>query len=1020
MTPSYLTVNGQPFFGRVEEQKQFRAALHELLAAPEGETLPYVFLLFGDGGIGKTTLARRFRDIARDEHPDAFAALWLDWEVARISSVRLDVDRAQISAEAVLDTLHTALKSAGWAEHAQPYEAALVLRTRAEQSAARIFTPGGERDSLAALRSLSQEEITRLVREPSGGDAERQRLRTLATERLQAQLEPVEFEMFRAPRERLAAALAEGLRAIAAERPLLLFLDTYEIVDRADPWLRVAVRQAGPRVLWVIAGRDDLRRRRRFGDEYVQGYAEDFPRRLVPFDMRQLARDDVRDYFAAVVPGRPLDAGDLDAITRATRGIPLAVREAADIWKDGRPLADIVRDIPEGAPGPQIVRTMTERYQLHCIRDAEDKRALYALALARGDSDILRAMLRPAADTPPPPAVEPRPPAGVSRQKLRDILDAHCNDNDLRELCFELDLDYDNLAGENKAGKLRELILHQVRNGRYDELVATTWRLRPNAPWEDTPPNASTVSQPGASFSLEEELVRLERDYASVHREQARLHDEPAAFFLEALRQPVMRGEPWLRQLVDRAVDVLRARLARLEANLPRLEDRCADDDWVNSAITLADFLFWRDEDEAWRWLVPRYVEGMGYNDELRIGLLQVAATWGTWLSASGRKRVRLLHAEGDEQQGQLLEELERLAGLGWFDGEHQDEHKLLLEVNRARHLISTTRLKEATHVLNRVTPSLRATQRVLHRRTARRWESLGRSLFDLGQYAEAIHACKMAISLVPSAQGYTYLGFALRNSGRLEEAIEAHKLASSLAPKESYPYNNIASIYQQIGQIEQALNIIDRSISLNPSNATAYHVKGNILRELKQYNQAVINFERSLSIDPKTAYAHMGLGRLYQETGEYIMAITHYQEAALIEPTAPQILVNLGYVYCNMGRWNDALAVYQRAIDLKPDAVNVRFSLARTYHKLGRDTEAQQQLDLARPLLAHETEYNRACFEAICGNTDEALSFLETALAKKQVSLAWARRDPDFEAIRDDPRFRALVGLDAAGDGEA
>jgi|YNPNPStandDraft_1061719.scaffolds.fasta_scaffold04871_7 hypothetical protein len=48
-----IDVDGKPFLGRVEEQKQFRAALQETLRPPRGETLPYVILLYGDGGIGR-------------------------------------------------------------------------------------------------------------------------------------------------------------------------------------------------------------------------------------------------------------------------------------------------------------------------------------------------------------------------------------------------------------------------------------------------------------------------------------------------------------------------------------------------------------------------------------------------------------------------------------------------------------------------------------------------------------------------------------------------------------------------------------------------------------------------------------------------------------------------------------------------------------------------------------------------------------------------------------------------------
>jgi hypothetical protein len=80
--------------------------------------------------------------------------------------------------------------------------------------------------------------------------------------------------------------------------------------------------------------------------------------------------------------------------------------------------------------------------------------------------------------------------------------------------------------------------------------------------------------------------------------------------------------------------------------------------------------------------------------------------------------------------------------------------------------------------------------------------------------------------------------------------------------------------------------------------------------------------------------------------------------------------------------------------------------------HRLGREAEAQAQIEIARKLIDKESEYNRACFEAICGNHDEALRLLKIALEKKLSSPDWARQDPDFERLRSDPRFQELVGL--------
>ena len=54
---------------------------------------------------------------------------------------------------------------------------------------------------------------------------------------------------------------------------------------------------------------------------------------------------------------------------------------------------------------------------------------------------------------------------------------------------------------------------------------------------------------------------------------------------------------------------------------------------------------------------------------------------------------------------------------------------------------------------------------------------------------------------------------------------------------------------------------------------------------------------------------------------------------------------------------------------------------------------------------------YNLACAESMRGRTDAALDRLSEALAQGDRFRELARKDSDFEPIRDDPRFRELVG---------
>src|SRR6185503_14426446 len=53
--------------------------------------------------------------------------------------------------------------------------------------------------------------------------------------------------------------------------------------------------------------------------------------------------------------------------------------------------------------------------------------------------------------------------------KLRQILISHFNESELRDLCFDLGIDYEVLGGDDKTDKARELILYFGRVERTSE-----------------------------------------------------------------------------------------------------------------------------------------------------------------------------------------------------------------------------------------------------------------------------------------------------------------------------------------------------------------------------------------------------------------------------------------------------------------------------------------------------------------------------------------------------------------------
>jgi formylglycine-generating enzyme required for sulfatase activity len=59
------------------------------------------------------------------------------------------------------------------------------------------------------------------------------------------------------------------------------------------------------------------------------------------------------------------------------------------------------------------------------------------------------------------------------------------NEEELRTLAFDLQVDYDSLPGQGKAAKARELVAEMSRSGRIPELVSECAKMRPLLDWSD-------------------------------------------------------------------------------------------------------------------------------------------------------------------------------------------------------------------------------------------------------------------------------------------------------------------------------------------------------------------------------------------------------------------------------------------------------------------------------------------------------------------------------------------------------
>jgi len=79
----------------------------------------------------------------------------------------------------------------------------------------------------------------------------------------------------------------------------------------------------------------------------------------------------------------------------------------------------------------------------------------------------------------------------MNQANLRDQLATYFSDSELNDLCFDLNIDYQNLPGQTKQEKARELIIYCQHHGLLENLISRCQELRPHLSWEydeHTPP----------------------------------------------------------------------------------------------------------------------------------------------------------------------------------------------------------------------------------------------------------------------------------------------------------------------------------------------------------------------------------------------------------------------------------------------------------------------------------------------------------------------------------------------------
>jgi tetratricopeptide (TPR) repeat protein len=222
---------------------------------------------------------------------------------------------------------------------------------------------------------------------------------------------------------------------------------------------------------------------------------------------------------------------------------------------------------------------------------------------------------------------------------------------------------------------------------------------------------------------------------------------------------------------------------------------------------------------------------------------------------------------------------------------------------------------------------------------------------------------------------------------------------------------------FAEPGIVQESLNSQAASPLISPDDPMKRNVDQEIKTNIEEIPQRKIDrqpsiesYKKIVGAVPSNDKAWFALGKLYKDNGQHEEATATFEQATLLCPNNRDYHYHLGLVYAARKQHQEAVNRFIKVIQLDPEFIVAHCALAGSYRRLGMDTEALKYLKIAAPGMQNESEYNRACFEAIYGNIEKAVELLKIALQSKQVSLEWLHSDPDLDYIRGDERFKSLL----------
>jgi adenylate cyclase len=231
------------------------------------------------------------------------------------------------------------------------------------------------------------------------------------------------------------------------------------------------------------------------------------------------------------------------------------------------------------------------------------------------------------------------------------------------------------------------------------------------------------------------------------------------------------------------------------------------------------------------------------------------------------------------------------------------------------------------------------------------------------------------------------------------------------------------ATLYEWFGakteDLTQAERASARALELAPGLADAYVARGFTLSLSARYEDAALEFEAAIRLNPNLFEAYYYYARSRFASGDVALSAELFEKAGQVRREDFQSLVLQAQSLRMLGRFEEehraqreGIRRAEHALTLNPrDGRALSMGSMALFHE-GQRAQAIEWSQRSLELYPDDMSalINAACLSARAGRKDEALEFLGRVFARGWGKRDWIEHDPDYDTLRDDPRFQKLL----------